>query len=115
MKLLKAYIASISAMLRLYGVAQTTEEILHAIAFILPAAIWPSMRTPSWDREKRLEACRTCPIYNPELGTCGTPGVVSDGQQVGCWCPVEVASMARSKVCWMEQEGEDRWAGTYGE
>ena len=115
MKLLLAYWASIRAMVRLYGVGQTVEELLHALAFLIPAFIWPSMRTTAEERARRREACGSCDVYNGELATCGTPGRLEDGMQVGCWCPIAVSSIPRSKVCWKELLGEDRWAGTYGE
>lgn len=54
----------------------------------------------------RLRVCRVCPLYNRRLGTCGTPGTVTQNPatgertQVGCWCFLAAKSQAPESTCW---------------
>lgn len=54
----------------------------------------------------RLRVCRTCPLFNRRLSTCGTPGTVTrdpktgEVSQTGCWCFLPAKAQVASSTCW---------------
>lgn len=59
---------------------------------------------------KRLRVCRSCPLFNRQFRTCGSPGTVThdpDGKvsTVGCWCVMVLKSWLPDVTCWAVENG----------
>lgn len=71
------------------------------------------VRRDEGDAQVCIAACRSCALYNHHLDTCGTPGTLdADGDPVGCWCVIRIASRTPGKNCWLAEAFEDepgRW------
>lgn len=57
-------------------------------------------------RNLRMEACQRCPLFDSNLLTCGTPCQTWEPEpgtqeQLGCGCPMNVASFHPGKDCWL--------------
>lgn len=52
--------------------------------------------------ERRLKACHDCPIYCPELQTCGDARTIDD-KPLGCFCYLPVKARIKSSVCWLRE------------
>ena len=67
----------------------------------------------------RLEACRQCPIYCADLGTCGDarkPQLWHDQtagttQPMGCFCYLPTKARLSEATCWLDDQsvGNMRW------
>lgn len=55
------------------------------------------------ERERRLAACRRCPVFYAPLQTCGTP-LKKDLREVGCWCNVEAKTLYADAKCWGDEQ-----------
>lgn len=57
--------------------------------------------------EARLNHCSQCPIFNPELKSCGFYVHPSTGELMGCGCYMALKARAPESRCWL-------WDRTYG-
>lgn len=53
--------------------------------------------------ERRLAACRGCPIWYAPLETCGSPFLGKDSD-LGCWCYMPAKVRLSAASCWLDSE-----------
>lgn len=55
--------------------------------------------------QSRLNACESCPIYVPDLQTCGDARVLDDKDPLGCFCYMPVKTKFKNSRCWLNEQG----------
>lgn len=59
--------------------------------------------------ERRLAACRECPVFYRRLETCGSP-LHGEWPEAGCWCYMPEAVKVAGKTCWLDENYPDNAA-----
>jgi len=58
--------------------------------------------------KSRIRKCYKCPVYNKELKSCGSLGMLDDsGRQMGCLCYIPFKARYKSSSCWLQSLGLD--------
>lgn len=65
---------------------------------------------------ERLSKCEACPIFDPQLRTCGNPlnpahYYRNEGQDhpMGCWCQMDLKATNPEATCWADEHGMDEF------
>lgn len=74
----------------------------HVLLTLLKTLLNIDRQAPRWKVEQRLQACRDCPIYCPDLETCGDARTLDD-KPLGCFCYLPVKARISSSVCWLHE------------
>jgi hypothetical protein len=69
---------------------------------------------PQAQVEKRLQACRSCPLYCAERQTCGdalNPEWLDDRTPMGCFCHLPTKARLTAATCWLDEHTVEplRW------
>lgn len=59
--------------------------------------LW-SGKVSRFDRDRRLQVCKNCPVFDTELQRCGPTGI-----PIGCRCWMPVKTWFKSAQCWGDQ------------
>jgi len=62
--------------------------------------LWRNAKADAYLYNRRMATCGSCPIFNPAMGTCGTPGVTKSG----CYCPMSAKANYRHATCWIDDK-----------